>query len=223
MQDRTKYYKYPRTPHLPHSGGATEDDRTWDEQDLRDSAIASADEIVVTEKIDGESFSGYRDYCHARSIDSRHHPSRDWAKRRWNEVKHNLPEGWRVCAENTFAVHSLEYSDLPSYLLAFSIWNDKNEALSIDETLEWCELLGLCHVPILYRGPFDAQYLRELAEDLDTETQEGYVVRVARSFHYDDFSKCVAKYVSPEFKEKVANSDEHWMHKEVVPNQLKKK
>lgn len=217
----SKYYKHPRTPHLPHSGGATEDDRTWSEDDLSNSAIANSKEIVVSLKMDGENFNGYHDHCHARSIDSRHHPSRDWAKRRWNEVKHNLPVGWKVSAENTFALHTIEYSDLPSYLLVFAIWDENQNCLDFDQTKEWCDLLGLHHVPVLYRGPFDLDILHNLAEDLDPNTQEGYVVRTAQGFHYDDFDSHIAKYVSAEFKAKLDDSTEHWMYQEVVPNKLR--
>ena len=216
----TKHYKHPRTYHLPFSGGATDDDKTLSEQELEDSLLAES-EVVVLLKLDGENFNGYRDGCHARSIDSRHHASRDWAKRRWNEVKHNLPEGWKVSAENMRAVHTIEYSDLPSYLMVFAIWDENRNCLGFDRTLEWCELLGLHHVPILYKGPYDLERLRAIANELDPEKQEGFVVRVSSDFHYDDFSTCVAKYVCPEFREKLEDTDEHWMYKEIVPNKLR--
>lgn len=213
----TQYQKYPRTPHLPFSGGATDDDKTllWDE--LRGTRLAHADEIIVTEKMDGENFSGYADgHFHARSIDSRHHPSRDWVAKKWSEVYYLLPEGHRVCAENLYAKHSIHYEDLESYLYVFSIW-DRDECLSWDETVDWCQLLGLVHVPVLYRGPFDEGRLEEIAEGIDTDSQEGYVVRVADSFCYDGFGSCVAKWV----REDHVQTSEHWMHKEVVPNDLK--
>ena len=91
----------------------------------------------------------YSDGSPARSIDSRHHPSRDWLKSLQGRVGHLIPAGWRVCGENMYALHSLGYDKLPSYFLVFSIWNEKNECLSWDDTVEWCELLGLTHVPVL--------------------------------------------------------------------------
>lgn len=36
--------------------------------------------VVITEKMDGENTTLYRDGLHARSLDSRHHPSRNWVK-----------------------------------------------------------------------------------------------------------------------------------------------
>ena len=52
---------YPRTPHLPWSPGATPDDvRAGDPGALRGR------EVVVTEKLDGENTTLYRDGMHAR-------------------------------------------------------------------------------------------------------------------------------------------------------------
>lgn len=215
------YYKYPRTPHVHFSGGATDDDRTFSREEFLDSQIAKADEIVVSEKMDGESAGIYRDNYHARSLDSRHHPSRDWIKRLQGRIGHLIPKGWKVAGENLFAEHTVRYESLPSYFMVFSIWDENQIALDIDRTLEWCQLLELPHVPILYRGPFDLDKLKEIADGLDPETQEGFVVRDAGSFHHDNFDQHIAKYVTSNFKEKMKNSDEHWMHKEVVPNKLK--
>ena len=67
--------KYPRSPHLPWSEGGTSDDAY-----LFDTDHFAGKEVVITEKMDGENTSMYRDGIHARSIDGRHHPSRDWVK-----------------------------------------------------------------------------------------------------------------------------------------------
>ena len=70
-----QYVKYPRTWHLPWSPGATKDDRV-----LPDTAHFNSQEVVVTVKMDGENTTLYPDYLHARSLDSRNHPSRNWIK-----------------------------------------------------------------------------------------------------------------------------------------------
>lgn len=101
---------YPRTPHLPWSPGATADDvRTTDLSGL------AGREVVVTEKLDGENTTLYRDGLHARSLDSAHHPSRAWVKSLHGSVASAIPEGWRVCGENMYARHSLGYDDLDSW------------------------------------------------------------------------------------------------------------
>jgi len=51
-------YKYPRTFHFPESPGAMNDDRILDPIE----SYAKWDhEVVITEKRDGENFSGYND------------------------------------------------------------------------------------------------------------------------------------------------------------------
>ena len=65
--------KYPSTPHLPFS-------RSRGEGDFKLFNYAFyGKECIVTEKMDGESTTFYRDYLHTCSIDSITHPSRSWA------------------------------------------------------------------------------------------------------------------------------------------------
>ena len=198
------YVKYPRTFHLPWSSGVTDDDRV-----MNDLSCFEGKHVVVTRKMDGENFNGYRDYSHARSVDGRHHYTRDWAKNFWMQRSFELPEGWRVCAENLYAVHSIRYNDLPGYLLGFSIWNEMNQCLSWDETKDWFELLDMPTVPVLYEGIWDEQKIKNLYDEkTDYDTHEGYVVRIAGSFDYKDFKTSVAKFVR---KNHVA-TQKHWMY-----------
>src|SRR5579885_29623 len=212
--------KYPRTYHLPWSPGTTSDDRILP-PDMVDSMFLGK-EVVITEKMDGEGTSGYwHGHVHARSMDSVHHVSRSAVKNILGEATPNLPEGWRICGENLYAKHSIFYDRLPSYFLVFSIWNG-NRCLDIQETLEWCSLLGLNHVPILYVGV----WTRELEAYLKTnpfkpnysDIIEGYVVRLAKEFFFEDFAKSVAKYV----RKGHVQTDDHWLHQAVVANQLGK-
>jgi len=174
--------------------------------------------VIVTVKMDGENCSMYRDYLHARSIDGRSHPSRDWVKGFWSTIAHDIPENWRVCGENLYAVHSIRYDDLPSYFMGFSVWNDRNLCLGWDETLEWFELLGIEPVPVLYDGVFDEKRIRTLYDEKrDWDRVEGYVLRVADEFSYRDFPRSVAKYVRSNHVQTV----KHWMHgKPAEPNGL---
>jgi hypothetical protein len=197
-----EYVKYSRTYHLPWSPGITDDDRI-----MKDTSVFNDRRVIVTRKMDGENFNGYRSYCHARSIDGRSHYTRDWAKAFWMQRSYELPEGWRVCAENLYAVHSIEYKNLPSFLLGFSIWNEQNECLSWDETVEWFSLLDVPMVPVLYDGIWDEDKIKSLYDEkTDVETHEGYVVRLADSFQYGEFKNSVAKFV----RKNHVNSDSHW-------------
>lgn len=206
--------KYPRTPHLPWSPGYTGDDvRLMDLSHFEDK------QVVITEKMDGENTTLYRDGFHARSLDSNHHPSRDWVKRLQGEKGWEIPEGWRVCGENLYAKHSISYENLESYFYVFSIWDENNICQSWQETLDCCCLLGLTPVPVLWQGVWDAAAVEALGTTLNLTTQEGYVVRVVDSFSYEQFNTCVAKMVRAGHVEVGA---EHWTQKIVEPNKLKK-
>ncbi|MFO1434083.1 MAG: RNA ligase family protein [Candidatus Competibacteraceae bacterium] len=173
-------------------------------------------EIIITEKMDGENATLYRDHSHARSLDSRHHPSWDWLKRFHAEIAYRIPPGWRICGENLYATHSIHYTGLESYFYGFSIWNAHNVALSWDDTRRWFEDLGIVPVPVLYRGPFVLQELLDLAARLDTERHEGFVVRIAGAIPYERFGQQVAKWVRPGH----VQTDSHWRHAPLVLNQL---
>mgnify|MGYP001581601443 CR=1 FL=1 len=211
----THYVKYPRTYHLPWSLGRTNDDRG-----LEDLSHFQKQEVVVTLKMDGEQTTMYRDHIHARSLDSMAHPSRTWVKNLHGQIAHELPEAWRLCGENLFAKHSIQYSSLPAYFLVFSLWDDRNVCRSWDETVEWTELLGLKTVQVLYRGPWDEKLIRSLHKDKrETDECEGYVVRLAGSFHYKDFRQSVGKFV----RESHVHTHGHWIRNAMILNQVSKK
>ncbi|WP_327589067.1 AAA family ATPase [Nonomuraea sp. NBC_00507] len=200
---------YPRTPHLPWSPGATPDDvRAGDLSGLRGR------EIVVTEKLDGENTTLYADGLHARSLDSGHHPSRTWVKQLQGRVGARIPVGWRVCGENLFARHSIAYEELDSWFYGFSVW-EGDRCLDWDRTVAFLRGLGVPAPPVLWRGVFDERVLRALR--LDTERQEGYVVRTVEGFGREEFGGRVAKWVRPAH----VRTDTHWMHAAVVPNGLR--
>lgn len=204
------YTKYPSTPHLRGSNSIAKDDTTTSDE------IFEGKYVVITEKMDGENTTMYGDHIHARSVDSRHHPSRDWVKRFHASIRHNIPEGWRVCGENVYAEHSIHYDSLPSYFLGFSIWNEDNICLRWIETLTLFQEWGITPVPILWCGLYDPKIIEAVIDQLDTSKQEGFVVRSTNNFHFSEFQNNVAKYVRKDH----VQTDQHWTKKSVVPNQL---
>ncbi len=202
--------KYPRTHHLPWSMGATSDDKT-----LKNINHFVGKNVIITEKLDGENTTMYNHSIHARSLTMDSHPSRDWVKQLWSSIRYNIPDGYRICGENMFAVHSIEYSELQSYFFAFSVW-EHDTCLSWDDSLELIALLGLATPKVLYNGVFDEQAIRNIELDKDWDSFEGYVVRLADSFKYSDFSKSVAKYVRANH----VTTDTHWKTKSIVRNKL---
>lgn len=208
------WVKYPRTHHVLWSEGVNSDDRVIDS-----IAAFEGRRVIVTEKMDGENFTGYRNYTHARSVDGRSHPSRDWVKQFWSGFSGDIPEGWRICGENLFAKHSIHYTDLTTYFMGFSVWNERNVCLGWDDTLVWFKLLGIEPVPVLYDGIFDEKIIRKLWDSKDWGTREGYVIRVADEINYGEFRQKVAKFVRKNHVATVA----HWMHGQAITKNLLKK
>jgi hypothetical protein len=203
--------KYPRTYHFDFSPGVSSDDKI-----IQSLENFIGKQVIVTEKMDGENSSLYSDFYHARSLDSAHHESRSWLKHKQSEIGYLIPEGWRICGENMYARHSIEYSGLKSYFYVFNIWDENNMCLSWDQTEEWCKLLGLELVPVLYCGVFDYNKIKKIFEDLDQQKQEGIVVRTYGAFMYNDFPSSVAKAVRANH----IQTDEHWMSQKLVKNDL---
>lgn len=201
--------KYPRTMHLMWSEAISADDKI-----LSSVAHFVGKEIVMTEKMDGENSNLMRDCTYARSLDSVYHESQQDLKYLWSTMRFDIPENWRICGENLYAKHSVEYDSLKSYFQVFSIWNEKNECLSFDDTIEWCNLLGLTMVPVLWRGIFDEKFLRNYK--IDTTKQEGFVIRLADSFKFEDFSTSIAKWVRANH----VQTAKHWKNEKIIPNKL---
>ena len=208
------YTKYPRTWHLPDSPNRGADgDHVYP-----DYSSFEGHEVVVTEKLDGENTTIYADgYTHARSISSGYHPTRTWVRALAGRVAHALPDGWRICGENTYGRHSIAYDALPSYFQLFAVYDDEDFCQSWDDTTEWATKLGVDLVPVLYRGPFT----HELIALLDGPSafgpeREGVVVRWAEAFHTSNHQRAVGMLVRADH----VKTDQHWMHGEVPANGL---
>lgn len=210
----TNRVKFPRTYHLPWSLGINDDDRVMTSLDR-----FIGKRVIVHEKMDGENTTMYADYLHARSVDGRSHPSRDWVKGLWGRIAHDIPQDWRVIVENLYARHSIAYDSLPSYALGFQTWNERNVCMAWDDTAEWLDLLGIERCPVLYDGIFDEKIIRGLYDEkMDWATREGYVMRIADAFSYRDYRHCVGKFV----RRGHVQTTKHWMHgQRIEPNKLK--
>ncbi|SHJ25990.1 hypothetical protein SAMN04488012_106158 [Palleronia salina] len=200
--------KYGRTFHLPISPGATSDDKVMSSLDG-----LAVDDLVVTEKMDGENTTIHAAGTHARSPDSRYHPSRDWLKAFAAGISPQLAEGERIIGENPHARHSVAYDALPSYFLGFA-WIIDDRVQAWDPTLARFEELGIHPVPTLCRGPYRASLFEDLARDLDLDRQEGFVARWADAFPESSMPERMGKYVRAGH----VQSDIHWMKSELVPN-----
>lgn len=208
----TKLYKYPKTLHFPWSENLKNDDRM-----VKDDSHFKEKFVIASIKMDGENTTLYRDNYHARSLDGRHHSSRNWIKNFHGKIKHQIPEDYRICGENMYAKHSIYYKNLESYFLVFSAWC-KEICLDWSETRLLVD--GLSFVPIIYMGIYNRKKIEEYYQEycaMSKDEVEGYVVRTYGRFHLRDFNENVSKFV----RKNHVRSSEHWMHSKIEKNKLK--
>lgn len=225
MSDR--WAKWPRTSHLPWSETVG-----WEDQRIISLDNFIGKEVVVTEKLDGENTSLYKDGLHARSLDYRPHQSRNWVTALQAVISSHIPEAVKIIGENLYAKHAILYEKLPSYFIAFSVIDD-NLCCSWDEVESWCEYFKytmrfedgnfyqhpLFTAPVLYRGIWDEDKVRACytGKSVYGGEQEGYVVRLANEFPIQEYNVSAAKFVRPNH---VQPNEGHWFSKQVIPNKL---
>ena len=201
--------RFPRTPHLPWSDGVGDDDVV--------GINLPGGLYVATEKMDGEQTTMTADACYARSPNSGRAVWRSDVKRTWGDLRRHIPSGWRVCGENLYAAHSIQYRQLDALFQVFSIWNEHAVILDWDETRRWCAKLGLTPVPTLWQGDlsdFRHQHVwRPVGPNGDE--REGYVLRPLAAFPSGEYGRLVGKYVRPGH----VQTDEHWTRRPLVRNE----
>lgn len=211
--------KYGRTYHYPFSPGTTSDDRIsyayWDD-------IAQIDELVHTEKLDGEnnclSKHGVFARSHAAPTTSAWTQS---LRQFWQRIKNDLGD-LEIFGENLYAIHSIEYQRLEHYYYVFGI-RHFDKWLSWEETKFYAATLDLPTVPELklVRQPlektaFEQEVLEMVKQpsvfsSVDTQLHqpcrmEGIVTRNTSEYGVADFANNVFKYV----RKGHVKTDEHW-------------
>lgn len=202
------FVKYGRTYHHPLSQGVSSDDKIIPTMQY----IKNADEIIITEKMDGENTTIHSNGCHARSLDSRHHVSRDWVKSFAAGISPQLNKNERIIGENLYAKHSIHYQNLESYFYGFA-YSVNSEFQSWDDTVSKFITLGVHPVNEIYRGKYNEKIIKDL---VFSENIEGYVIRITDNFFENDMVKYMAKLV----RKNHVQTSTHWKHQDIVKNIL---
>lgn len=201
--------KYGRTYHFPFSPGTTSDDKT-----LHDWAGILENEVILTEKLDGENTCIKKDGVYGRSHASpTGHP---WAENMWviwQYIQHELGD-LEIFGENLYGIHSIEYEQLPSHFFVFAM-REGDSWLSWEEVLFYSEMLELYTIPVIEMGHFTPKEVEKLISDRMPKGAafggecEGFVLRNANSFHDNDFKFNLIKYVRANH----VKTDKHWTYR----------
>lgn len=213
-----KSEKFPRMPHLPWSEGCTRDDRKLSKQEFEENFIDRY--LIITEKLDGSNIAMTKDELFARSHSgSPSHPSFSYAKRIHAAIGTLIPKGLTAFFEYCYAIHSIEYQKLPSFLFLIAVRNDETGRWSSwEETESFSITIGIPTVPVLFDYDLNKENNHDLITILNKASadksffgpvREGLVVRKDDSFV--DLSCSMAKMVRKDH----VQTDDHWLNKEI--------
>lgn len=220
------FFRFPHTPHIAWLGDVQpRGDKVLGPHQAR--ALLSHD-VVVEEKVDGANLGiSVDDRCALRAqnrgayidLDSpkgQFKPLGRWLRPRAEALAGALFPDLVLFGEWCYAVHSIRYTRLPDWFLAFDVYDRASgQFWSVARRDALASTVGLVVVPRLGSGRFNSPQLEALLgkSRLTDGAAEGLYVRRDVGEHLADR----AKLVRGEFVQAI---DEHWSKKALVPNAL---
>jgi hypothetical protein len=222
----TRFFRFPHTPHLTWLGAKPpRHDKVLDAHEAR--ALLSH-HVVVEEKVDGANL-GFSVDEHGTlraqnrgeylSLEEPHGQFRTlmrWVQPRQHQLVDALSPHLMLFGEWCYAVHSIRYSRLPDWFLAFDIYDRAEQRFwSVSRRDAFTESLGLAVVPRLGEGRFDLPALMALLghSKLADGPAEGLYVRRDEGGHL----AMRAKLVRQEFAQAI---ERHWSKRSLRTNAL---
>jgi ATP-dependent RNA circularization protein (DNA/RNA ligase family) len=220
------FFRFPHTPHLAWlASGAPRDDKVLSPQEAGDLLSG---EVLVEEKVDGANIGLSVDgegnlqaqnrgsYLTREASHPQFKPLFRWLDARRDALIDSLFPDLILFGEWCYAVHSVRYTKLPDWFLAFDVYDQSRaEFWSAVRRDELVNRLGLELAPRLAKGHFDLGGIQHLLSQshLGDDPAEGLYVR------RDEGGRLVAraKLVRPEF---VQSIEEHWSRFAPRPNLL---
>eukprot|EP00747_Dinoflagellata_sp_TGD_P077557 gnl/TRDRNA2_/TRDRNA2_159640_c1_seq1.p1 gnl/TRDRNA2_/TRDRNA2_159640_c1~~gnl/TRDRNA2_/TRDRNA2_159640_c1_seq1.p1 ORF type:complete len:786 (+),score=169.28 gnl/TRDRNA2_/TRDRNA2_159640_c1_seq1:70-2358(+) len=231
------FFKFPTTPHVLDLGATlTESDRLLSPDDARRFFDGSTT-VHVEEKIDGANcgISLTKDYELQFQNRSHHVTSAyasqwkgldDWKEQHAGTICMMLePEVEILFGEWCLARHSVPYTDLPAYFIAFDIYNKREgKFCSVRERNRRLEGSEIPIVPAIAERAFassdELMQLLQQPSSYYTGAMEGIYLRIDDP---DDrggrWLERRGKIVQPGFLQTIED-DGHWIHKDLVKNGL---
>ena len=175
--------------------------------------------VEVTEKMDGANVGiirtkkGYLLQKRRGLADTGAHPQFaffwNWASANNDRIL-KLPIGWIVYGELLYARHHITYDQLPSYFMAFNVWDGRKFLKK--------ENCPFASVPTLYEGneltlEMLESFLSEKSLYSSVDLREGVVIK-----HYK--KQMMGKLVRMDFMKELDEEEEHWMMGPLARNKL---
>lgn len=217
--------KFPRTKHMHNLGSATRDDLLLDKSAI-DRFMGR--EIYVEEKIDGAnmglSIKDYKIVAQNRShyVNSSYHTQFKLLDK-W--ISDHMSDLWQILEDESkilygewvYAQHSIHYTALPDYFIAFDLYDKHEKRFYSRERLEnILDGTDIKLVPLMYRGIFND--VSDLVKMVNTPSKfyngpiEGVYVRRCNERWLEDRTKIV--------RHDFLSGNEHWSKGIITPNKL---
>jgi ATP-dependent RNA circularization protein (DNA/RNA ligase family) len=222
----TEFFRFPHTPHLAWLGhGKPRDDKVMSPSGAREFL---SHEIVVEEKVDGANLGlsvtesgelraqNRGAYLSRRSSASQFKPLFHWLDARQDALSDALFPNLILFGEWCWAIHSVRYTKLPDWFLAFDVYDrSRGEFWSARRRDELVSKLRIALVPQLGSARYSIAELRGMLGDskLTNGPAEGLYVRRDEGGHL----VARAKLVRPEFVQAIGD---HWSRRTIETNQL---
>jgi len=222
----TEFFRFPHTPHLAWLGpGTPREDKVLDSKEAHTFLAVG---VVVEEKVDGANLGFSVDANGTLRAQNRgsyldlNAPTGQWKPlKRWLAVhEHALVEALdsdlMLFGEWCYAVHSVRYTQLPDWFLAFDVYDQASrEFWNVDRRNALAGRLGIATVPELGRGRFNLNSIERLLgrSHLTEGPAEGLYVRREAQGHLVER----AKLVRAEFVQAIG---EHWSKRRLEANQV---
>jgi len=218
--------KFPRTKHLKNLGSASRDDLHMTDTDVKKFLNVP---IVVQEKIDGSNMGlcirDYKIVAQNRShfVNSSYHPQfkllDGWIQEHSDDLYRIIENDTKILyGEWIYAKHSIEYTFLPDYFLAYDLYDTIEKRFYSQDILE--KLLNetsIKLVPTIKKGVFKT--LDEIVALVKTKSVfyngpiEGVYVRRCDKKWLEDRGKIV--------RSNFIGGNEHWKKNIITKNKLK--
>jgi ATP-dependent RNA circularization protein (DNA/RNA ligase family) len=222
----TDFFRFPHTPHLAWLGTSQpREDKVLSPSEAENLLTHS---VVVEEKVDGANVGlsvgptgallaqNRGSYIPLEAAPGQFKPLKRWLAPRAQELESVLRDNLILFGEWCYAVHSIYYTDLPDWFLAFDVYDkSKKEFWGVERRDELAARLELACVPCRGRGRYSLLDLTGLLShsDLTNSAPEGIYIR------QEENGRAVAraKLVRPEFVQMIG---EHWARRALQVNSL---
>lgn len=221
----SEFFRFPHTPHIAWlASGAPRDDKVLP---LEDAEKLLAGEVVIEEKLDGANLGFSIGSDGTLRVQNRGQyllppftgqfaQLGKWMESHQDRLFDALTESLIVFGEWCAARHSLDYDQLPDWLLMFDVYDRKTHRFwSTTRRNELALALGLSVVPCLYQGRITIRQLTGRAFGEVSRFRQGDAEGVIVRSEDAMWLQQRAKLVRPNFTQAIT---QHWRNRVVEWN-----